>query len=261
MRGTGEKSDLDELGEAISSINERESRYQREREALISAVGNRLKGVVDSVESFKQGVRSFNKSLKDYRVSNLQSIEFIVDNNNAAYLGIERLVAHSNDSDLFSDPDRALAETEALMKRIEDGVDLTIDRLTKLGVRIKKRNGDIVETFKSDQLESNGTSLTVRVIVNVMLLRKFMATGRSGAISIPFYIDESASLDDANRKTLVDLCRRHNFVPVFAAPTPQTGATYFIMVETINGLAFVNRKRHWRRIETAEPNVELAESG
>jgi hypothetical protein len=78
-----------------------------------------------------------------------------------------------------------------------------------------------------DSIESNGTTMTIKVLINLMLLRGLLG---NRAVNLPFYLDEVASLDHENLSGIVAKSQELGFVPVLASPEAMDAADnlYFL---------------------------------
>jgi hypothetical protein len=62
---------------------------------------------------------------------------------------------------------------------------------------------------------------------------------------IALFIDEVATIDKHNRPQLVDFCRSHNFIPIFAAPDPVPGfGKYYFIYRNKQGPIFISDSKN-----------------
>ena len=66
-----------------------------------------------------------------------------------------------------------------------------------------------------DKIESNGTTITIKVLDHLNLLRDLMSGGRA---HVPFYLDEVSRLDHDNIAGIIQQAKALDFVPVLASP-------------------------------------------
>lgn len=247
---TGGGEDVREWLAAIDNIDAFESAYEKEKNAFGGEMGAMFKQITDNFHEFEHSLKAFNRTMNAQKVSNLKNIEFIADNQNAIWQAIER-VTESNT--LLADPEKikkAITHIDSLVK--EKGVKLTLDGLFSLGLRIELENGKVIEQFNEAQIESTGTGLTVKILLNVIMLNHLMLKREGEIVNIPIYIDEAQRIDPKNQQTLIRQCMESGFVPVLASVSPQPSAQYSIMLEhDPSGRIYVD-EANWVRVEPRE---------
>ena len=97
-----------------------------------------------------------------------------------------------------------------------------------------------------DDVGSNGTTLMAKMIFGLALLY-MMSDKKKSAMSI-CYLDEAASIDTPNQKSLIEAAKKFNFNILFASPTVQNTAHYCVRVENRNSRNIITRKQ-WQRFE------------
>jgi hypothetical protein len=90
------------------------------------------------------------------------------------------------------------------------------------------RKGVTKKVDLGSQVESDGTDRMIRLIIIMAVINHLAINTEENRIAL--FIDEVATIDKHNRPQLVDFCRKHNFIPIFAAPDPVSGfgKYYFI---------------------------------
>jgi len=83
-----------------------------------------------------------------------------------------------------------------------------------------------------ESIESHGTTITIKVLINLLLIRDLLIEERA---RIPFYLDEVSSLDQANLKAIVEKAEELGFVPVLASPEPMAVARNIYMLKEQEG--------------------------
>jgi hypothetical protein len=155
-----------------------------------------------------------------------------------------------NDGTLFSglsESTRAIAE---ISKMIEQN---PVVRLADLfGVRfiIEFEDGSKKTFSDLSSIESNGTTIMIKALINMILIRDMMRTSviKSGEMSIPFYLDEANQIDPKNLKQIVDTARRLGFCPVLASTIPVAVAENLYFVQWADkGKAVLDSHRRIRR--------------
>jgi hypothetical protein len=109
-------------------------------------------------------------------------------------------------------------------------------------------------------IESNGTTIMIKALINMILIRDMMHPSviKSGKISIPFYLDEANQIDPKNLKQIVDTAIRLGFCPVLASTIPVAVAENLYFVQWgDNGKAVLDHHQRIRR-EVKQGAVEDA---
>ena len=82
------------------------------------------------------------------------------------------------------------------------------------------------------QVESHGTTITIKVLFNLLVLRSLLREDASKSLlcEVPFFLDEIHSLDPVNRHAVVTTARKLGFIAITAAPesVSEVDALYFI---------------------------------
>jgi len=166
-------------------------------------------------------------------ISNIKKIEFFIDENNKVLKTIRKL--EKVDSLFVEGSSSRMIQN--LTQLVEGGESISLPNLFNLGIRVELINGKKpIEAFGQTKIESNGTDLTVKVVLNVMLLKRILHQKPDQILNIPAYIDEAGQIDTDNQNTLIKECSEAGFIPVFASVEPQDSAFYWI------GLNFVDNK-------------------
>jgi len=127
--------------------------------------------------------------------------------------------------------------------------------LFNMGIEVELEGGKVVSSFNDANIQSTGTGLTVKVILNVMLLNRLLYIKEGQVVNIPIYIDEAGQIDPANQETLIDQCLPAGFVPVFASVEPQASADYWIGLNEVDGRIYVDQQ-DWFRLSKRDEMPE-----
>ncbi len=162
-------------------------------------------------------------------MSDLKQLRLEVHRNTQLVPRIQTVVDHQarGSFDLFADPQAFQRAAHDLGGFLEEFRTLRLFDLFDLSFRVTRRDGSEQLHPHLDKIESNGTSITIKVLTNLMLLKSLFRTGKSWAL--PFFVDEANALDRDNLRAVVDLAREQAFVAILASPQPAGVAeiTYF----------------------------------
>ncbi len=251
--GQDEDTTIRELIEAIEGTDEYIKQQENCQKAVSQEIGALLKGLTDRFDTFVHEIRRFNRQMNSRKISNINRIEFIVDGNNDILRAVKEIVDQDS---IFSDPEsvhRAVRQLDDLISR--KNVKLSLESLFNMGIEVELESGKVTSSFNDANIQSTGTGLTVKVILNVILLNRLLFIKDGQVVNIPIYIDEAGQIDPANQQTLIDQCLPAGFVPVFASVEAQATADYWIGLNEVGGRIYVDQE-DWFRLSKIEEPVE-----
>lgn len=251
--GQDEDTTIRELVEAIEGTDEYIKQQENCQKAVSQEIGALLKGLTDRFDTFTHEIRRFNRQMNSRKISNINRIEFVVDGNNDILRAVNEIVDQDS---IFSDPEsvhRAVKQLDDLISR--KNVKLSLESLFNMGIEVELESGKVTSSFNDANIQSTGTGLTVKVILNVMLLNRLLFIKDGQIVNIPIYIDEAGQIDPANQQTLIDQCLPAGFVPVFASVEAQATADYWIGLNEVGGRIYVDQEDWFRLAKVEEPVV------
>ncbi|MCB9496531.1 MAG: hypothetical protein H6686_06565 [Fibrobacteria bacterium] len=126
---------------------------------------------------------------------------------------------------------------------------LKLDPLFGLVFEVAKHAQEPQRFDQLDKIGFNGTVLMANLISGLALLHQMLdVKHRTRTVC---YLDEAASLDDANQERLLETARELGFRLLFASPPPQATVRYCVPTERRGRRNFVPR-RHWLVFEDLE---------
>ena len=251
--GQDEDITIRELVEAIEGTDEYIKQQENCQKAVSQEIGALLKGLTDRFDTFVHEIKRFNRQMNSRKISNINRIEFVVDGNNDILRAVKEIVDQDS---IFSDPEsvhRAVRQLDHLISR--KNVKLSLESLFNMGIEVELEGGKVTSSFNDANIQSTGTGLTVKVILNVMLLNRLLFIKNGQVVNIPIYIDEAGQIDHANQQTLIDQCLPAGFVPVFASVEAQATADYWIGLNEVRGRIYVDQE-DWFRLSKIEKTAE-----
>jgi hypothetical protein len=232
------------------SIKNYRQRLKKNQEARSQELGAMLKNLAKQLDLFKHEVARFNTEMNKHQISNIETIKFIVDEDNNILGTIKKLI---NEDTIFGGSQHIDKTVENLNYIItQKGVSISLPNLFNLGVFLKLENGKEIESFGKGSIESTGTDLTIKVVLNVMLLSRILHVKQNHLLNLPAYIDEAGQIDPINQQTLIDQCAKAGFIPVFASVEAQSTADYWIGLKEVDGKICVTQE-DWFRL-TPKPS-------
>jgi len=200
----------------------------------------------------KDKVQEFNRRLGTVQISNLKRVSMDIVENRDRIKTYQQLF---NEGGIFGETPETKLAVDAVAKLIRgsDGK-VTLHELFGIEFVVEYANGSKKHFAKLDAIESNGTTIMIKALVNIMLMRDMMKKNRP--FSIPFYLDEANQIDETNLKGLATIARSLGFTPVLASTMPVAVAeTLYFVQWTQEGRAVLDAKDRIRREVPPEPNT------
>lgn len=245
-------SSLEEQIEAVittlDSIQKIEESCKEIWEGCVVGLRTSFNHILKDLDSLRDKMRSFNQHLAGVSISNLKRVSLEIEERKDHTKKYRDMI--SNDGSLFAGLSESTKAIEEISKMIEQN---PIIRLADLfGVRfiIEFEDGSKKTFSDLSSIESNGTTIMIKALINMILIRDMMRPSviKSGEMSIPFYLDEANQIDPKNLKQIVDTATRLGFCPVLASTIPVAVAENLYFVQWADkGKAVLDSHRRIRR--------------
>ena len=147
------------------------------------------------------------------------------------------------DRNLVSEAQNQLGELLKQHRRVE------LSDLFDLHFEVTSTDGQTRRYPHLDAIESNGTTITIKVLINLLLLKGLL---RDKEVSIPFYLDEASSLDRDNLASIVQEARKMGFIAVLASPEAMEAADSLYFLRETDGRIMLAPDTSLLRIERRE---------
>lgn len=219
---------LAKLDEAIEGIEEKEAAHRKLVSNLAASLHSGVKGVLSGMNSLEDKITAFNRRLSGMRISDLQSIEIGMFTKKEEIRVLEAINAVA-DANLFSDP-KAI---EDVKRRVQERPKINVSDLFGLEFTVVDAAGKKDKSDDIKHVHSEGTTVSVKILICIMLLREFMANRKDTAL--PFYIDEVEKLDPNNLRNIMSTARDLGFLPILASPKAMGAAKLLYHVVSIGG--------------------------
>ncbi len=257
-RAAEEAETLKTLAEELDALQTREDAVQKLWTGLAADLRSAFKSLGRDLESLKSKVDELNRLLSKVSVSNLSRLRLLV-REQVIWMQRIKTVVEAEDAPLFSDP----KETEKALDHLGDLLRscrrVELLDLFELNFEVSTADGNTKLYRNLESIESNGTTITIKVLVNLMLLRGLLKD--QSDLTIPFYLDEASSLDRDNLLAIVNQALEIGFIPVLASPeaTDVAGHVYYIKetngrvtLDPSSSLVRVQRTAHQRAVPEKE---------
>lgn len=254
--GSTDDEKVDAVIEAVDSMGDREKAYREHLSNVIKGMRATFQRMFEALESLADSAEKFSRQIGSVAISNLRGLSVKIIENTEVTRNY-RSVVEAGAGDLLSD----LADSESAITAIHQ----TIQRAPVLrladwfGVQFVVKTADGVETAYNDlsKIESNGTTMSIKALVNIVLIQAMMRDRRP--FILPFYIDEANQIDEANLREVVALANTKGFCPIFASTVPVAAAENLYTVRmTSDSRAIIDPKSRIERKAKEEPRVDAA---
>lgn len=209
----------------ILSLDERTQGIENRWRAVLVSARRGFDTILRSLKALQKKRRELNEELKAIEFSSLREVRLDLIEDAAAVAEYRRHAEDAAQPSLFDtveEADRKLQQFRALLQRRPK---LVLNDL--FAIRCEVLRKDNAKNFYADfdQVESTGTTIVLKVTLNLLVLRDLLVPGKA---RIPFYLDEVNALDRQNVANILQLSERLGFVGIFAAPTPAVGPRSFV---------------------------------
>lgn len=251
----GEDEQIDKIIEYYDNRDNEKIAIQKDFTIAVKTVASILWELDHQFENFCSSLREYNALIKNVQISDLERLSVDVNANESLLSAVKMIAKHwtpqENNPTFFDNiQDDESDEVEKARKTLyqfclKNGT-LKLENLFDLNLNVQKTGGEIQVMTSVDDVGSNGTTLMAKMIFGLALLY-MMSDKKKAAMSI-CYLDEAASIDTPNQKSLIAAAKNFNFNILFASPTVQNTAHYCIRVEKRNSRNIITRKQ-WQRFE------------
>lgn len=240
----------------IDSMKDQEHAYSTHLGNVIKGMQASFQRLFEALYALREAADSFNKQIGKVSISSLRRLSLEIIENKEATKSY-RAIVDMQKADLFAD----LTETEKAIERIYDVIrNKPVIKLSDwFGVRfvIETADGARKEYDDLSAIESNGTTMAIKTLVNMVLIRALMRDKRP--YRIPFYIDEATQIDTQNLREVVSLANEMGFCPVLASTSPVSVAENLNFVQIMpNQRAIIDPRRSIQRRALADAQAETA---
>lgn len=216
---------LRQLEMQITSLHERSQNIENRWTAVLSEAKRCFHTLLKSLDAVQKEVRKLNGELADIEFSSIASVRLEVVSNAAAVSEYERHAKDSAQPSLFDTVEEADRKLSQFRRMLELRPKLVLHELFSLRCEVVRKDGQKNFYDDFDAVESTGTTIVLKVTLNLLVLRDLLIPGKA---RLPFYLDEVHALDRQNFGNILQLSERLGFVGIYAAPTAAIGPRRFV---------------------------------
>jgi hypothetical protein len=237
-----EKDFIDFVEDELACLNDKEKSIDGLLSSISTQFANPAYQILKRYEEFKQFVyNKFNAKLSKTRISDIESLKIELEDNNKI---INELRLISEIQDINGQLMLQFDQTEnlkALNNFLDTGRKVSFDELFDIGLQLESK-GNTKKVDLANQVESDGTDRMIRLIIIMSIINRLAITSPENKIAL--FIDEVATIDKQNRPELVNFCKEHNFIPIFAAPDAIPGFNKYYFIYPNKGKININENLH-----------------
>jgi hypothetical protein len=226
-KGDSEAETLRILGEELDALAQKEEAAEKLWSGLAAGLQSSIKNILGDLDRLRGKVEDLNRQLAKVSVSNLQRLRLELDENDQLVPWLKKVI-RQEDSPLFASAQDTSEAYGCIGEFLRKSGRIELRQLFELKFVVITADGKEREYPKLESIESNGTTITIKVLINLMLLRGLLDNRKE--VSIPYYLDEASSLDQDNASAIVRQSRILGFTPVLASPEAMDAADnlYFL---------------------------------
>lgn len=236
--GSGSPSEaLENLAEKLEGLAEEKQALREMWRTLISALSRSFGNLLKDLGTLEGFVRELNRMLAKVQVSDLKEQQLNVKPRQQM-VHLLKNVVEGEEHPLFSDP----SEREQVLDRVSDLLakypTIHLEELFSIEISVRQSDEQLKSYDDIDTLQSNGTSITLKVLINLLLLHRLF--GKRTECRVPFFLDEASSMDRGNLRGIIRQAEDLGFTPILASPEPVEAAAQVYWPQEVNGRVYLD---------------------
>jgi hypothetical protein len=238
FRGADEYETVRSLRDELEALPEKEEALARDWNAHIHGLKATFDLVLKNLDHVRSAASSITRAFAKVQVSNLKAVKLEVVEQPDLVSWIKRLAAFEPGGLFDNDPQQESAIAN-FRRKIQDNSVIRFTDLFTLGFTVTGADDQRHTYHDFRQIESHGTTITIKVLFNLLLLKDQL---RRDDCAVPFFLDEIQTLDPANRDAILRTARQLGFIAITAAPEAvgEVDALYFLQPQ--NGRIVLRHK-------------------
>jgi energy-coupling factor transporter ATP-binding protein EcfA2 len=206
------------LQERVGSIGEIEDEIEVHIRQLLTDADAKFEALLRSLEEIKSVAGTINRRLGQTGVSDLEKIGIEITERSRVSRMLRSAYEEAATPLFHEEGEEGLEELKNVMG---EHPEIDLSDLFDVQFKVEKADGSVERYDGLDSIQSNGTSITIKVLVYLVLINDLLG---DTDVRVPFYLDEASSLDKPNLDGIVQAARKMGFVPILASPTPSDSA-------------------------------------
>ncbi len=249
FNGADDAETVRNLAEELEALPVKTEALEHDWNALIQGLRGMFAGVLKELDAVRSAASDLNRQFARVQVSNLQALKLDVLESADLVSWIRRLVDLQQPG-LFDDDTQLDQTLRNFRQKFENSPLISYSQLFSLQFTVVGEDGITHHYQDFRQIESHGTTITIKVLFNLLVLRRYL---REGQCVVPFFLDEIQLLDPANRAAVLTTARKLGFLAITAAPEAVSEVESLYFLQPRQG-RIVLRQRHriGIRLESSE---------
>jgi hypothetical protein len=250
FRGADEEDTIRLLHEELDALADKEEALARDWNAHIHGLKATFDRVLKELGEVHSAKDDLNRHFAKIQVSNLRLLRMEVIEQSDLVSWIKRLASFEPGGLFDNDSDRESALVNFRTK-LQDNPVVRFADLFNLGVTVLGADGRKHTYHDFRQIESHGTTVAIKVLFNLLLLKGQL---KRDDCQVPFFLDEIQILDPANRHAILDTARKLGFVAITAAPEAVSEVDTLYFLQPRQGrIVLRNKHRVVIKLQPAQP--------
>ena len=240
-----ETETLEAFQAELENLKAKQDALQQSWISLTVQLKKDFKELNRDMEKLNAKVHSLNGQLAKVHISNLTNLKIVISSH-TEYRRLFNDVERTEETPLFADSTKTDEAMRKISQILQDRPMISLEDMFDMHFEITTPQGGVKKYEHLDRIESNGTTITIKVLINLILLQRLLADDR---VNIPFYLDECSSLDSENLRSIVQQARKLGFIAVLASPEAMDAADRLYYLSERQGRVTLNPKHCLVEIE------------
>ncbi|WP_022836402.1 hypothetical protein [Salisaeta longa] len=243
---------LDALQEELDGLAQRRTATERMWQQLMTGIGRKLNDLLESLDALEAKVDAINRRLRGTSISDLKQLKLVIAPDNDVVRLLKRM-AEQDAMPLFSNAKAHADDVKRLDAMLREHPRIHLTELFDVAFEVTTADGTVKSYDGLRAIESNGTSISIKVLVYLVLINDLLNDERC---TIPFYLDEASSLDDRNLAGIVRAAQRMDFVPILASPTESTAVEHLYYLRSTDDRVYLSQDQRVRLQPASDADVD-----
>ena len=246
---------IEQIGQDMLTLKDKEKSIETLLEQVSNEFTKPVQDFLDRYKDFEVFIRSFNKSISEYKISDLTALKIELKAHTSLFEDLEKIskIIRVDDfkTDLFNHFNTK--EQQDYLKVLEEYInnrnrEINFKELFEVRLNAYDENGKPKPIDLKVGNESQGTIRMINLILFLLVIKFFKTEDEEN--KLVFFIDEDV-IDSSNTEQLIRFCKENGFVIIFAAKHQIVGLEkyYFIKKST----------QHQNKVFADERNVTFAQ--
>lgn len=249
-QGADDTETIRNLAEELDALSLKTEALERDWNALVQGLRGLFAGVLKELDAVRSAVTDLNRQFAKVQVSNLKALKLEVLEAGDLASWIRRLVDLEQPG-LFDDDTQLDQTLRNFRQKLEGSPLISYAQLFSLQFIVVGEDGVTHHYQDFRQIESHGTTITIKVLFNLLVLRHYL---REDHCVVPFFLDEIQALDPANRGAVLSTARKLGFLAITASPEPITEVEAIYFLQPRQG-RIILRHRHRVGVKLQAPQA------